>query len=733
MNHTEEDQIRAAALENVKATLAARQRAEQALEQRTNELAQSLALVRATLESSVDGILVTDHQGTITDFNERYVAMWPVPRPLVESGDHQRVLKALAVLYPDPDEFLTGVAEIYATSPPETFDVLELTDGRTLERVTRIQIVNGRDVGRVWSYRDITARKKTEESLREETRILEILHTTGAALASELDLHALVQTVTDAASQVTGAQFGAFFFNSTDDNGEAYTLYTLSGASAEILKDSGHPRATPMSAPTFKGESPIRLDDVLKDSRYGQSQPHHGVPPSHLPVRSYLAVPVISRTSEVIGGLVFGHPQPGHFTSRHERLAVAIAAQGAIAIDNARLYESERAARSAAERMSDMKDRFLANLSHELRTPLNAVLGWAQILRRGVNDEADLKNGLEAIERSARVQSQLIGDLLDTSRITSGKVRLDVQPLAPISFIDAALETVRPAAEAKGIRVLSILDPTAGPIVGDPARLQQVMWNLLSNAIKFTPKGGQVRVSLERVNSHVEITVTDSGIGIKPEFVPHVFERFQQGDLSTTKAYGGLGLGLSIVRQLVELHGGTVSASSAGHDQGATFVLLLPITAVRFGSSPDERLHPHSWVPAVTPYDDIDLSGVQVLVVDDDHDARELLKRLLSDCGAEVLTAATATEAMLRIDLETPDILVSDIGMPDVDGYGLLKMVRMHQRDTVKNMPAVALTAFARSEDRTRALRAGFVAHVAKPVEPSELVATIAAFCHRRS
>ena len=733
MTRTEEDQLRAAALENVKATLAARQRAEQALEQKTNELAQSLALVRATLESSVDGILVTDHHGTITDFNETYVQMWPVSRALVESGDHQRVLEDIAGLFRDPDEFLIGVAEIYATAAPETFDVLELTDGRTLERFTRTQIVAGQEVGRVWSFRDITTRKRTEESLREETHILEVLNTTGAALASELDLQALVQTVTDAATQLTGAQFGAFFFNSTDDNGDALTLYTLSGASPEAFKGFGHPRATPIFGPTFRGEPPIRLDDVLKDPRYGQMPPHHGMPPGHLPVRSYLAVPVISRSAEVIGGLFFGHAQPGQFTARHERLVVAIAAQGAIAIDNARLYESERAARSAAEHMSDMKDRFLANLSHELRTPLNAVLGWAQILRRGVKDEDDLKNGLEAIERSARVQSQLIADLLDTSRITSGKVRLDVQPIVPISFIDAALETVRPAAEAKCIRLLSILDPVAGPIAGDPARLQQVMWNLLSNAIKFTPKGGEVRVSLERVNSHVEIAVADTGIGIKPEFVPHVFERFQQGDLSTTKAYGGLGLGLSIVKQLVELHGGTVKAASAGQDQGATFALLLPITAVRFETSSEERHHPQTWVPSLTPYEDVDLAGVRVLVVDDDQDARELIKRLLSDCGAEVMTAATADEAMLRIDLETPDILVSDIGMPDVDGYGLLKMIRSHECDGAKKMPAVALTAFARSEDRTRALRAGFVAHVAKPVEPSELLATIAAFCNRRS
>ncbi|MEO6223783.1 MAG: GAF domain-containing protein, partial [Vicinamibacterales bacterium] len=309
MADAEEDLLRAAALENVKATLAARQRAEQALELKTNELARSLALVRATLESSADGILVTA-EGTITGFNERYVQMWPVPRALVEAHDHQRVLELVAQEFADPRAFLDGVGEIYATSPPETSDVLELKDGRTFERFTKTQIVDGREVGRVWSFRDITARKRTEESLREETRILEVLNRTGDSLASELDLQALLQTLTDAATQLTGAQFGAFFYNSTDAGGNAYMLSTLSGVSREAFQDMGHPRATALFGPTFRGEAPIRLDDVPKDPRYGKMPPHHGMPHGHPPVRSYLAVPVSSRSAEVIGGLFFGHAEP---------------------------------------------------------------------------------------------------------------------------------------------------------------------------------------------------------------------------------------------------------------------------------------------------------------------------------------------------------------------------------------------------------------------------------------
>lgn len=395
-----------------------------------------------------------------------------------------------------------------------------------------------------------------------------------------------------------------------------------------------------------------------------------------------------------------------------------------------RLLESERTARAEAERTSGLKDEFLANLSHELRTPLSAILGWSQVLRHHATENADLRQGLEAIERNARVQTQLIEDLLDVSRITSGKVRLDIQPLEPMTFIDAAVETVRPAAEARGIRLEKILDPAAGPISGDPGRLQQVVWNLLTNAIKFTPKGGKVQVLLERVNSHLEISVTDTGIGIDPVFLPHLFERFRQADASTTRKHGGLGLGLSIVKHLVELHGGTVCAKSAGEGCGATFVVHLPLTAIRRSVDSSERRHPKSahLFPGFHP---VDLSGIKVLVVDDEPDARALIKRVLADCSAEVILAGGAAEALTLVEAERPQVVVSDIGMPDVDGYEFLKRVRALGQARGGKIPAIALTAFARTEDRTRALHAGFLVHVAKPVEPSELVATIASVVGR--
>jgi len=454
-------------------------------------------------------------------------------------------------------------------------------------------------------------------------------------------------------------------------------------------------------------------------------------------------VPVVAHSGEVLGTMFFGHPEPDVFTERTERIVRGIAAQAAVAIDNARLYEAaqraaeerkvllenERLARLDAERTSQMKDEFLATLSHELRTPLSAILGWAQVLRRGSRDQNDLQKGLQTIERNARSQAQLIEDLLDMSRITSGKVLLDMQVVAPASFIDAAVETVRPAADAKNIRIEKHYALDAGMVAGDPARLQQVVWNLLSNAIKFTPRDGLVSIELGRNDTSVSITVRDNGAGIKPEFITHVFERFRQADASMTRRHGGLGLGLAIVRHLIEQHGGTVRAESAGEGQGASFTIELPL-AKQPAPSPARSARAAMIREAPAPAPDMtgrDLSGITVLVVDDDRDNRELIKRILADCGATVRIAASAREAFTAFREQVPNLLITDLGMPEVDGFELLDWVRQLPRDQGSQAPAIALTAFARSEDRLRALEAGFSAHISKPVEPSELIATVAA------
>jgi len=576
--------------------------------------------------------------------------------------------------------------------------------------------------------------RQAREELEEKNRVLEVLNSTGALFASELDLQALVQAVTDAGTEICGASFGAFFYTLKDASGGVFTLYTLSGAPREAFEKFGHPRATALFGPTFNGEGVIRSDNVREDPRYGKWAPHYGMPPGHLPVCSYLAVPVALRTGEVIGGLFFGHREPNKFGEREERIIVGMAAQAAIAIDNARLYaeakrsaESERAARAEVERVSLMKDEFLATLSHELRTPLNAVLGWSEVLlSRGLPDP-ETKRGLVAIARNAHSQAKLIEDLLDMNRIVSGKIRLDVQRVDLVPIIEAAIDALRPSTEAKAIRLRTMLDPLGGPVSGDIHRLQQVVWNLLSNAVKFTPKGGRIDVLLQRVNSHVEITVTDSGSGISPDFLPFIFDRFRQADSSTTRRHGGLGLGLSIVKQLVELHGGNVRAESAGEHQGASFVVSLPVRVLR---EEEKREHPTTRTP-VTFQAEVDLTGLKVLVVDDDADARELVGIVLGAAHADVLAAASAEQALVLLKSARPDLIVSDIGMPECDGYQFLRAVRALSPAEGGKTPAIALTAFARSEDRTRALLSGYQAHVAKPIEPHELVVTVGSLAGR--
>ncbi|HKV11003.1 MAG TPA: GAF domain-containing sensor histidine kinase [Thermoanaerobaculia bacterium] len=426
----------------------------------------------------------------------------------------------------------------------------------------------------------LRARAEAQESGREERRSreeLEAMNRIGRVLAAELDLERLVQALTDEATAVTHAQFGAFFYNVVRPGQESYTLYTLSGAPREAFSGFPMPRNTHVFGPTFRGEAIVRSDDITQDPRYGRNPPYHGKPEGHLPVRSYLAAPVVSHSGEVLGGLFFGHSEVGIFTERDERILAGIAGFAAVAIDNANLFREVREAKQQAEQANRAKDDFLATVSHELRTPLNAMMGWGQILLTSDADPEKRHKGLETIVRNGRLQAQLIDDLLDVSRIITGKMRLEVRLVELVSVIEAAIESIRPAAEAKQISLLRRLDPLAGPVAGDPSRLQQVVWNLLANAVKFTPKGGKVEVRLERVDSHVEIVVADTGMGISPEFLPHVFDRFRQLDGSMKRQHGGLGLGLSIVRHLAELHGGTVQVKSPGEGQGSTFVVALPV------------------------------------------------------------------------------------------------------------------------------------------------------------
>ncbi len=462
----------------------------------------------------------------------------------------------------------------------------------------------GQVIGTVIEVQDARPRLQQEaehEAMRE----------IGHLVLQELEVDKIVEMVTDTATRLSGAQFGAFFYNQYDAQGERYMLYRLAGVSADKFSQFPMPRATPLFGPTFAGERTLRIADVLADPRYGKMGPHHGMPPGHLPVRSYLAVPVRFGTGEVVGGLFFGHELPDVFTAHHERLLEGMAAQAAIGLNKARLFEEVNRARQRAEQEAEekqrlyheaaeanrLKDQFLATVSHELRTPLTSILGWAKLLATGRLAPELAERAVVTIDRNARAQAQIVEDLLDISRIVSGKLRLNVQQFTPVQAVEAAIEAMRPAAMAKDIRLQLLIDPAAGPITGDPQRLQQIIWNLVSNAVKFTPKGGRISVTLERINSHVEISVRDNGAGIAPQHLPQIFERFTQVDASSTRQHGGLGLGLAIVRELVELHGGNVWAGSDGIGLGSTFTVCLPLAPLKASAAPllcEPRVHPAS-------------------------------------------------------------------------------------------------------------------------------------------
>ncbi|MEG5041481.1 MULTISPECIES: ATP-binding protein [unclassified Microcoleus] len=399
------------------------------------------------------------------------------------------------------------------------------------------------------------------------------------------------------------------------------------------------------------------------------------------------------------------------------------------------LLMREQIIRAEAEAANRAKDEFLSILSHELRTPLNAILGWSTMLRQKNLSEDKVARALETIERNAKSQAQLIEDILDVSRIITGKLRLRVRPVNLVPVIESAIESVQLAAEAKSIRLQSVLDSEAGPLLGDADRLQQVVWNLLSNAVKFTPKDGRVQILLQRVNSHVEITVSDTGAGISSDFLPFVFDRFTQHDSTTTRSYGGLGLGLAIVRQLVELHGGTVTVVSPGIGQGTTFTVKLPVMIIHLPPSAPEPLN--SLVEAKGRFQTSPtLEGLQILVVEDEADALELLSTILGKYGADVMAVASVKEALTIIETATdrsPDVLVSDIGMPDEDGYSLIRKLRQLEAQRGGRLPAIALTAYARNDDRQQSLLAGFQMHLTKPVDAAELVAVVASLTGRTS
>jgi PAS domain S-box-containing protein len=674
------------------------------------------------VESSDDAIISKDLNSIITSWNRAAERMFGFTAA-------EAIGRSIRMIIPadrQSDEDMV-LAEIRAGRGVSHFETMrQRKDGTLIPislTVSPIHDDEGRVIGASKIARDISERTALQAAAREHAANTQKLGDVGALVASTLERETIVQKVTDIATELTHAEFGAFFYDVTEPaSGEVRMLHAVSGAAREAFEQFAHPRSTPMFAPTFNGEGPIRLDDVTAHPLYGQ-QTDVGMPSGNLPVRSYLAVPVTASQGEVLGGMFFGHSQRGVFAEAHERLAVGVAAWAAVALENARLY-------AEAQTANRMKDEFLAVLSHELRTPLNAIVGYARLLRAGVLSGEKAARGLETLDRNAGWLTQIVEDVLDVSRIVSGKIRLDVQPVDLSLIIDNAVATVQPAADARGVRLHTIVDPYVGPVSGDPGRLQQVVWNLLSNAVKFTPRQGRVQVRLERVDSHVEVAVSDTGIGIPPPFLPHVFERFRQADAGTTRKTGGLGLGLAIVRHIVEMHGGTVEAASGGEGKGATFRVRLPLMIVHPAAAETRREHPR------TERRDVltslgNLQGIRVLAIDDEEDALTLLRVVLETAGAEVTTLGSPLTALQRIDDVKPHVLVIDLGMPDMDGFELMTRIRRSADPAVRRIPAAALTAFARSDDRTKALRSGFEMHLAKPVDPGELVASVATLARR--
>jgi signal transduction histidine kinase len=566
--------------------------------------------------------------------------------------------------------------------------------------------------------------ERQAERLRQRAEQLQKLSEASLAIHSALSIEEMLQVITDTAREIIGAQ-RATAVTIWDGNG-ARCKKTLSlspeleGRRAQLAPANGSDlhalwlgldRASRLTARELEAHPAWHS---LGRSLWDQPE-----------TPDWLAAPLTGRDGREMGLLhVCGRIQ-GDFTPDDEAVLLLLAQKASIAMENTLNSEAREANR--------VKDEFLATLSHELRTPLTAMLGWTQLLRSGKLDERDAACGLDVIERNVRAQAKLIDDLLDVSRIITGKLELSVRPLSLAAVVQAAIDVVRPAADAKGVEFHVTLDEAAGRVTGDPDRLQQVVWNILVNAVKFSSPGGAVRVTLSRSESRSQIEVSDDGDGIDSEFLPHIFDRFRQADSSTRRKHGGLGLGLAIVRHVVELHGGSVRAHSDGPGRGASFVVELPVAAVLAEGHHDPQAVAAAQRPPAFPVADSCLAGVRVLVVDDEADGRETIAKVLNAYRAEVSTACSAREALAAIRQSPPDVLVSDIGVPDEDGYDLIREVRALPIAQGGQMPAVALTAFARKEDRLRAVVAGFDLHAAKPIAPAELVACVASLVRRQT
>ena len=629
----------------------------------------------AIVNSSDDAIISKDLDGTIVSWNRAAERLFGFTAA-------EAVGRSIRLIVPpdrqtEEDHVLNTVRQGKVVDHFETVRVRK--DGSLVPislTVSPIQSATGVTIGASKIARDLS---RSQHIQRDASQFAAIINSSDDAIVSK-DLNSIVTSWNAAAETMFG-----------------FTAAEIVGRSVRLL---------------IPEDRQQEEDEVLSRIRRGERVEHYETirrqkDGTLIPV-SLTVSPIRSPDGTVIGASKIARDISERKRAEEERLRLL-----AIARDASRL-----------------KDEFLATLSHELRTPLNAIVGYLRMMQAGLLRGEKQSRAIDTVLRNATSLTQIVEDILDVSRIISGKLRLEVQSVELPEIIDEAVETVRPAADAKGVRVETIVDPGTSPVSGDPERVRQILWNLCSNAVKFTERGGRVQVRLEQVNSHVEITVTDTGVGIPAEFLPHVFERFRQADAGLDRARGGLGLGLAISRHLVELQGGRIFVNSDGPGKGSTFRVEFPIRSVHAVRPAEESVHPHS----AHVHSDItipQLQGIRILAVDDDRDALALVREILEATGATVVTADSGQDALNKLERMTPDVLLADLGMPHMNGFELIERVRHSEQGEIRGVPAAALTAFARSEDRTRALRSGFQIHLAKPIDPNELMAAIASLARR--
>jgi PAS domain S-box-containing protein len=696
----------------------------------------------AIVRSSQEAIVGKDLDGIITAWN-------PAAERLFGFTAEEAIGRSIRMIVPgdrqgEEDDVLSRLRRGETIQHFETVRIRK--DGTPINialTVSPIRDANGRIIGASKIARDIGERIRAEaersrllaaeQSARERAESSErratLLSESSAVLSASLEAATTLRTV----SRLVVPRFADWCIIDvvTRDNVLDRVAVSAAGPDTEVLLSELQRYApdwtsSQPSAEALRLGTTVVIPEVTEETLVStaRDERHLGIM-RRLRPRSALAVPMSTR-QRIIGAITLVRTAPGRpYDAADIAMAEELARRAALAVDNAMLYREADLAREQAEGANRAKDEFLAVVSHELRTPMSAVYGWARMLQMGQIDSATTPRALDAIVRNAHVQLQLIDDLLDVSRIISGKMRLNIRPVDIHRVLEAAIDAVRPAADAKGLRLQSLIDPSAGPLNGDPDRLQQVVWNLLMNAVKFTPRDGRIQLALQRVNSHLEIVVSDTGAGIRPELLPVIFDRFRQGESGSTRNQGGLGIGLALVRHLVELHGGSVTAESAGEGKGAIFRVKLPLVAALVPVKED-RAHPTARQTVPAAYHGPSLRGLRVLVVDDDPDALDLIATILRRAEAETRLCSSPPEALATLRSWKPHVLVSDIEMPGEDGYSLIRKVRQLTGSDGGQVPAVALTAYGRPEDRVRSLSAGFSMHVAKPVDPVELGVIVA-------